>query len=266
MERRWGAAIETIVPTDFTPVPAGNRTLHYTFSTTTAYVKFDLDSVTVKDRFIEGERYKILFNFYKEAVSTITPFRFNDEPPWEIPAKKSWDEGYTRSDAYLDDTEVMADSVNSFYIDYAVTNQEGYIDDFRIVRTTGIDYYLKFRVPYSEEGRPNLYPGTYRFSVYFKAEDNNAILPHPSAPERFRSSRVSLGISKTENSPGIKGFDCSVELSSGEWKKLYIDKFIQIKEGDSLYLFISPADNTGKETIDIGSVLVAYPELYYISE
>jgi dTDP-D-glucose 4,6-dehydratase len=49
--------------------------------------------------------------------------------------------------------------------------------------------------------------------------------------------------------------------------KYGVEKFIQIREGNSLVLLISPADKTGGgNTIDVGSVLVAFPELYYISE
>jgi len=226
------------------------------------YVEFDLGSV--KDTFLYGKKYTTRFKFYKKNISSSTFFQFNDQPKLDVKAQNTWTLGYTLfPDAYSDDSEVIAKSSNNvFRILYFTSNMDGYIDDFRIVRND-IDYCLKLTVPYSENGRPDLQPGTYRFSVWFKAEEPADVSPNK---DRFNSSRVSLGIGKSYGASTIKGFNASV-LSSGNWKQLSIEYFIQIKNGDSLVLFVSPADMTGgSTTLDIGSVLVAFPELFYISE
>ena len=252
----------------------GNYCLYYEFDSSTPppEKQINFNMTPVKDGFIPGSRYIIRLKFFKRSENTDTPLRFNSERNWNVVSIKPWTAGYTKfPENTHDNTEVVAElGSNSFYILYDTVknmNNEGYIDDFRIVRSD-IDYYLKFTVPHSEAGRPNLYSGTYRFSVWFKAEDPADLPPTPSAPlDRFNSSRVSLGIGKTLNSITLKGFDASSELISGNWEKLSVEKFIQIRDGDNLVLLISSTDKSGgNTTFDMGSVLIAYPELYYISE
>lgn len=268
----WSASGATITTADGIPSvhnTAGNYSLHYVFNTTPPpnpdNVQFDLGSL--KDSFLADKRYIIRLNFSREYINNDTLFRFNDERVWDVKAKTSWDLGYTKfPDAYSDNSEIVAtSSSNSFYIIYGTHNIEGYIDDFRIVRSD-ISYNLKFTVPYSEAGRPDLYSGTYRLSVYIKAEDDADVTPNSPNENRFRSSRVSLGIGRTVDTVTVKGFDSS-SFTSGSWTKISVEKFLQIRDGDSIELLISPADKSGgSNTLDIGSVLVAFPELYYVSD
>ncbi|MCL2480273.1 MAG: hypothetical protein FWF38_01035 [Spirochaetaceae bacterium] len=248
---------------------ATGNCFYYHFDATpppNAEINFDLGSV--KDTFLENKKYTIRLKFFKERSLSITKFKFNDERGWDVRAEREWTGmigGYTKfPDAYADNSEVVARSPisgNTFRIIHDNHNVEGYIDDLRVVRSD-IDYYLSFTVPYSDAGRPNLQPGTYRFSVWFKAEETTDVSPNE---DRFNSSRVSLGIGKPPSVATVTGFDSS--LISGTWRQLSVQKFIQIRDGDELLLLISPADKTsGSNTIDVGSVLIAYPELYYISE
>ncbi|MCL2705242.1 MAG: hypothetical protein FWE72_03435 [Spirochaetaceae bacterium] len=267
-----GAAITR----ELAPDSIGSTCLKYVFDLFAGiepeYIRFNMGPSTIKDRFLTGNRYIIRLNFYKYSMYSNTPFRFNTERDWKPQAEREWGFGYTKfPDASLDNSEVVAESSdNYFYVlfdDIYNSNNEGYIDDFRIVRSD-IDYYLKLTVPYSEAGRPDLPSGTYRFSVWFKAEDPADASPSPTAPPgRFNSSRISLGIGKTLTTTTVKGFVASETITSGSWSKLSVEKFIQIRDGDSLVLLISPADRSGgSTTLDIGSVLIAFPELYYISE
>jgi len=277
----WSPNMVGIIPgaaitRESAPDSIGSTCLKYVFNLSDdnvkpEHIKFLMGPSTIKDEFLTSNRYIIHLNFYKSSISYITPFRFNAERNWTPQSERAWGFGYTRfPDDSKDNSEVVAESSdNYFYIlydDLKHQNNEGYIDDFRIVRSD-IDYYLKLTVPYSEAGRPDLPSGTYRFSVWFKAEDAADASPSTSAPPgRFNSSRISLGIGKTITTTTVKGFESSA-LTSGSWRRLSVEKFIQIRNGDSLVLLISPADKSGgSTTLDIGSVLIAYPELYYISE
>ena len=265
-------ALRPEVPTATHPEVTGatGKCLYYLFDTsnpaviTPTHAAFDLG--TIKDSFLTGKKYIIRLKFFKSSQLSLSPLKFNNELPWNVRAQINWGFGYTKfPDAYDDNSEVVARSgSNYFFILYDTLNMEGFIDDFRIVRSD-IDYYIKLTVPYSDAGRPNLQSGTYSFSAWFKAEDPADVSP---SMNRFNSSRVSLGIGKTLNTTSFKGFDASARLSATSWTKLSVEKFVQIRnDGDSLILLISPSDKSGgNNTIDVGSVLVAYPELYYISE
>ena len=259
-----GATISRDIATYNSAAIPPNHSLDYSFTGgVDNSISFNMGSA--KDTFLFSKRYIIRFNFFKELSDKRTPFRFNTTSWWPN-SGIGWDYGYTKfPDAYADGSEVTANSPgnNQFYILYDYDNIKGYIDDFRVVRSD-IDYYLKLTVPYSGEGRPNLFSGTYRFTVWFKEEDPGDVSP---SENRFPSSRVSLGIGRTPGTATVNGFDAPSQLTPGAWRRLSVERFFQITPGDSLVLLISPTDKTsGSNSIDIGSVLIAFPELFYISD
>ncbi|MDX9801681.1 MAG: hypothetical protein RBT69_10135 [Spirochaetia bacterium] len=253
-------------------IPNNNFSIEYDLFISTDRIQFDLD--TVHDGFIENNNYIVRLNFTREATNTTAVFEYNDAAAviyktWKPKTLVGWsvdDTVYTEFPAYDSaefDTNITArpNTQNYFNIGSISYGNDinGYIDDFRIVRSD-INYYLRMTVPYSEAGRPDLYSGIYRFAVYVKGEDT-ADIPPAVLNNRSRSSRVSLIINgKTE------GFSSSAWTNTG-WTRLTVDKFIQIDAGDTIELMVSPADKSGlANTLDIGSILIASPSLYYISD
>lgn len=137
---------------------------------------------------------------------------------------------------------------------------EGFIDDLRVIRSD-IEYFLSLSVPYRQEGRSGFVPGKYRFSFYLLVDGGNYI----NADNRIASPRISFGFSdgkkETMKSLNIEASD----YSNSKWREVYIEK--SIDENDSIELLISPVDNTGLiNTLDIGSIFIAFPQLYYVPE
>ena len=64
----------------------------------------------------------------------------------------------------------------------------------------------------------------------------------------------------------IEGFSSS-EFTNTGWTRLTAQKFIQIEKGGTIEIMVSPGDISGlANTLDIGSILIASPSLYYISD
>ncbi|MCL2293958.1 MAG: hypothetical protein FWC36_03735 [Spirochaetes bacterium] len=243
--------------------PSAARGLRYEFTSASPYrVNFNLN--TVRDTFLLGQEYIIRLNFYRQVPNSLTHFQFREElPRWDTTSAQDWNAGYTRfPDENAPSSRAVARGFDDFFsIIYSHLNIEGYIDNFRVVRSSNINYYLKLTIPYSAPGRPNLTSGRYRFTVYFKKDPTADDL----TIDRFHSSRVSLGIGRTQSTATIRSFDAS-QLSATAWTPLHVEQFFQIRSGDSLVLLISPTDVTGGvNTLDIGSVLIAFPELRYMS-
>ncbi|MCL2792966.1 MAG: hypothetical protein FWD87_07725 [Spirochaetaceae bacterium] len=268
-------AIAKILPQDPDPdhfTSTTGQLLLYEFQPITdvepLYWRIEFDLGTVRDTFIPRINYMIRLSFYKYAPTSVMPVMFNNE----IRAVPQSAGGLPWTKTRFPDPvqPVMAEVTaatgpNTFSILHDHNNPEGYIDDFRIIRSSNIDYNLRLIVPFSEAGRPNLHSGRYRFSAYFKAEANNDVNPHPSNKNRFRSSNVSLGLGSSGRAPIYRITDAS-DLSSTSWTRISIEQFFHIRDGEHLILLIAPTDKTHHHTWDIGSVLIALPELYFISE
>ena len=252
---------------------AGNDSLKMTIPTEADILRFDLS--TLNDTFLAGQNYIIKLFFIRSTTNDTAIFEYNDganEPilnpyrTWGPKVETGWgvdNSVYTEFPDYGNlDTNITAIAgarfcLNSFDSTFNKIHALVYIDDFRIVRSDQ-EYYIRQTVPFSEAGRPDLYSGMYRFSVYVKGEADLDISP---SQNRFRSSRISLGINNK-----VEGF-ASSSYNNTSWTKISIEQFIQIDSGDTIELKISSADSTAlPNSLDIGSVLIASPSLYYISD
>jgi len=248
---------------------AGNDSLKFTLPAGTDILRFNLS--TLDDTFIVGSNYILRLYFTRAVTNDTAVFEYNDGSDldiistWKPKTQTGWDDdlaSYTRFPDYDSiNANITAQAGYFFCIGSFDTNeykpQNGYIDNFRIVRSD-INYYLRMTVPYSESGRPDLYSGIYRFAVYVKGEADADATP---AVNRFRSSRVSLVINGK-----IEGFSSS-EFTNTGWTRLTAQKFIQIEKGGTIEIMVSPGDISGlANTLDIGSILIASPSLYYISD
>ena len=252
---------------------AGNNSLYFDIAAETDVIRYNLASL--EDSFQANQNYIIRLLFTRSTTNDTAVFEYNDgaNPPvsapytyWNPIVQTGWNADNSVYTSFPDDeslnTNITANAGARFCINSFATVvnkiQEGYIDDFRIVRSDQ-NYYIRLTVPYSEAGRPDLYSGTYRFSLYIKGEADADV--SPAAQNRFRSSKISLGINND-----ITGFSAS-SYNNATWTKLSVDKFIQIENGDSIELKIAPADFTNlPNSLDTGSVLIASPLLYYISD
>ena len=142
----------------------------------------------------------------------------------------------------------------------------GYMDNLRMVRTD-IDNKIILPVPYRAEGRPDLVSGTYRFSVYIKQVESLPL-------NEFHAQSVSLGMSATdgglhlvENHAIYHSDDPGADWSS--WTQVTVESYLQIDtppedpEDPVVYLTITPTDIQLAQTKDVGSILVAAPQLRY---
>lgn len=247
----------------------GNNSLYYNIPSATDIIRYDLSNLL--DNFLPSKKYLIRLYFTRATTNDTALFEYNGGSAaniiktWKPKTETGWIADSSAFTKFPDlenlGTNMTAQTGYYFCIGSYDSNesktQTGYIDDFRIVRSD-IDYYLRMSVPFSGAGRPDLYSGIYRFSVYFKGEDAADITP---AVNRFRSSRVSLVIDGKK-----QGFSTASYSNSG-WTRLEVEKFIQIYPGGTIEIMVSPADSSGLEnTLDIGSVLIASPSLYFISD
>ena len=251
----------------------GNDSLRFTIPVETDILRFDLS--TLNDTFIAGQNYIARLFFTRSTKNDTVVFEYNDGltpaisnpyKVWTPKVQTGWITDDSLYTSFPDDenlnTNITAEAgarfcINSFNTTIDKFHDEGFIDDFRIIRS-GLDYYIKLTVPFTAPGRPDLYSGTYRFAVYIKGEASGDISP---AQDRFRSSRISLGIDNN-----ITGFSTS-SYNNTTWTQISVEKFIQINDGDTIELKLSSADSTAlPNSLDIGSVLIAFPSLYYISD
>jgi hypothetical protein len=260
-----------------TPV---NNSLFLEFPDELDFLSFNLLATNaISDSFFPATRYTLRFNFKKSKPSRMH-LKF-DGKSWTPVIQTEWTE--TKYETFHE--SIIKGTDNNFYF----LHQEGdiasgffsCIDDFQVIRNE-IDYYINNFVPFKSDIRPVLYSGVYRFSVFLKAEDNDDINTVPSSASypnnfRVRTSTVILEIKdKRKTAVSIfkyktdhKGEETSeTAFTKNRWTELYVDKFIQIdNEDDIIELRIYPVDPTGSHnTLEAGSVLIANPKLYYISE
>ena len=252
---------------------AGNDSLKITIPVEADILRFNLS--TLNDSFVADKNYIIRLFFTKNTTNDTIILEYNNGAgspilspykTWSHKVKTGWNDDLSAYTKFPDDdnlnTNITAAAgamfcINSFDSTFNKIHNLVYIDDFRIIRSDQ-EYFIRLTVPYSESGRPDLYSGIYRFSVYVKGEEDTDVTPNQN---RFRSPRISLGINNE-----ITGFSSS-SYSNTAWTQLSVEKFIQISEGDSIELKLSPADfTTLPNSLDIGSVLIASPSLYYISD
>lgn len=178
-------------------------------------------------------------------------------------------------DLDLETTEFIIDSSKSevFNINSSFT-QTGYIDDLRIIRSDK-ELALIVSLPYEDVDRIDelaLLSGTYRFSVYVKADPATS-----TTNNSFDSTAVSLKLealyeSESSESSGWVSFSASDYSSFADWTQIWVDTELQINipyttTDNVIRLSISPTDCSGAgTTVDAGSILISNPGLEYSSD
>ena len=237
--------------------------------TETQMVDFTLSNLA--DGFIANKYY--LIRFVLEASSAVFDYHngvASLNAPWILAGLS----GITAFPTANDDPEILAiSSGGTFSINTPGTGssvQGGQLDNFRIIRTD-IPYGLRLQVPSIQEGRPELIPGTYRFSVYIKQEDSASVTP--AVKNRFRSAGVTLQIKGPHDS--VSDFTVATAFhpddEDADWTSWQListdieDLYPSAKEepNNAVTLSIYPTD---VYDLDIGSVLIAAPSLEFIPE
>ena len=256
----------TIHPLD----PANNCLYFDVFASQT--IDFDLSNLL--DFGIDNANYLIRFNFNGEFEGIPTKFEYHDGinndsgSLWSPRTTTTWDLGYTEFNSQTGEESLITikpapdDDIFSIGSFSETASQKGHIDDVRVVRTD-IPLCLRAETPYQAAGRPELISGDYRFSIFIKkevaADINPDTVPITDA-NRFPAQILTLCINNKAQTLDI------TSVPDNEWKKVYTDQFVQIYEGDSITLAISPCDSTGTYKKDAGSILIASPSLTFISE
>ncbi len=245
-------------------------TMVYDCPDKTDKINFSLSNLA--DSFNAGSFYTIRFDFivgsalfdYHNGTNTQLPVY------WEI-AGLSGIQPFPTAEI---DSEILAVSGGTFSIntpsDIASIVQSGKIDNFRVIRTD-IPYAIRLEVPSIREGKPELIPGTYRFSVYVKQEESASVTP--AVLNRFRSTGVTLQVegpyashSDTSAAAAFHPDDENADWSS--WQAISVDindLYPSAKEepDNVVVLSVYPHDVNDE---DIGSILIAAPSLEFIPE
>jgi len=151
------------------------------------------------------------------------------------------------------------------------TPQIGYIDDLRIIKSDQAQHLIA-ELPYADPGRVDslqLISGTYRFSIYVKADPETA-----STNNSFNSNAVTLKIEAIDpdgsgGSSKYQSFSAADNSSFSDWTKIYIDTPLQINipadtSSTVIRLSVSPCDTSGGSmSIDAGSILISNPQLLF---
>jgi hypothetical protein len=148
----------------------------------------------------------------------------------------------------------------------------GRIDDIRMLRAD-IPCRIRYVVPFSKSGRPDLVPGTYVFSVYVKA---HPLIP--VTPNRFSATGVSIAVDGAVN--GTFAYKAQVAVAhptdpgANYWSQWTLVKgsfsvtsipSSSPPNAPMLQLSISPTDVTSSiENEDVGSLLIAAPRLEFV--
>jgi hypothetical protein len=148
----------------------------------------------------------------------------------------------------------------------------GRIDNLRMLRGD-MPYRLRYVVPFSRSGRPNLVPGTYQFSFYVKNDSTVS----PNTPNRFPASGISLAVDGATNGSFIDTTQVAVAhptdtgVDWSQWTKVQGSFSITSIPSSSaataptLQLSLTSTDityNLGR--MDVGSLLIAAPRLEFV--
>lgn len=206
-------------------------------------------------------------------------FEYSDETtnlanPWEIAlgANPQWQSAATPrtfASSGINNTVTMAAAPTAFLIGSFKSpgNNNGTLDNFRILRSDITPVY-QLDIPQSIPGMPDLISGYYRFTCYYKIEEDSQVTPN--VVNSFRGGNLNLVIQSLD--AGTPQSQTSTEplslrgTSPGGWESYRAEGFLIIHKQDNssdpvLRLTISPTDPTGDN--DIGRLLIAAPKLEY---
>ena len=252
----------TVVAGDADTIHPGNNSLRFNINATQR-IYFDLDTV-LTDGAVDNADYLINFKFNR-AVSNLTAvFEYNDNAAqysggiWKPKTTvASSGNNYDIFNESLITAKATGDYLSIGSIPADDDSQSGNIDDVKVVRVD-MPYNIDLTVPYTASGRPELISGKYRFSIYVMKEDSADI--NPATPNRFPAETVTLYINNDPTAVDVTSVTDSV------WVKISAEQFIQITENDTISLSVTPNNSTSPYLRDAGSILIAAPELYYISD
>ena len=240
---------------------AGNNSLNFT---ATSSVIFDINTLSGA---ADNTEYVIHFKFNKSTAGVVN-FDYHDNATASYLSSfwtPSTSAAYTSTDFPTSDGEDNIIEIENFADNHyfsigaynVTTQQTGHIDDVKIVRNDLI-LNLGRTVPYTESGRPELYSGTYRFSIYVLKEDSAAI--NPTTPNRFPAETITLYINSKPTTIDVSS------VTDSAWVQISAEEFVQIEENDSITLAVAPCSCTTPSRKTAGSILIAAPSLYYISD
>ncbi len=264
-----------VVAGDTETIHSGDNSLKYDLGAEER-VDFDLDNLN--GGITDNANYLIRFKFNMSGANLTAVFEYNDGANaydggiWTPKTDTAWTgNGYTEFRTSAGEESIITaktgapgnDIFSIGSINDLGDSQEGHIDDVRIVRTD-ISLCLRAVVPYEAQDRPDLVSGNYKFSIYVKKEDAADINPStadtPDSENRFPSQEITLCIN---SNPTV--IDVSAVTDSA-WEKVSAELFIQIDKDESIQLSVSPINITSPYLKDAGSILIASPALYFISD
>ena len=253
----------------------GSRALAFTIDSSGEYAEFKLDSTAVNNS-------SYLFRFDLTSTNTGSlafQTKTDISSPEYKPSIKTANHIYRVPEDFEADeipsTEfsVYDNSTDSFRIIYSGGNTTGYVDNFRIVKTDQT-HYSRLSLPYTDENRVDdlaLIGGTYRFSIYVKAD------PQAGSGNHYAADAVTLLMESFDDqnpssvSTPPTSFSSSDYSGFSEWTKLSVDMETQItipEDGTStvLRLSVCPGDARSTASLDACSILLSNPSLCYSAD
>ncbi len=220
----------------------------------------------LQDGFVAGGTYLVSFD-YKLDPETLLPLSYNngssDYQTWSVTSGTAFPKPGEEEADFFAHQSIDYFSINTISTGVALT---GYLDNVRVARIDNTDG-ITCEIPFSLQGRPDLIPGTYRFSVYVKAD------PAAGAANRFPAAGVSIsvdgfpesGVTSVEPAvahPTDSGADWSSWTKvSGDFTETWIPNH-SAPGTPILRLTIAATDMSGgSRTRDVGSLLIARPML-----
>lgn len=251
----------------------GSRALKFAF-TTGQSAQYLLNKIT--DGAVNNSSYLFRFDLTSPGTGALA-FGINTLTKTFKPNITSTNHIYNIPDDFLSNEIpssefTVYDKSSDYFIIDLNANPIGSIDNFRIVKTDQ-NHYSRLSVPYTDTGRVDeleLINGTYRFSIYVKADPQAGSANHYAAKdvtmmiESFDSINPS---SKTE----IATFSYTDYSSFSEWTKLTVDLGTQITEPEDetttvIRLSVCPGNAASTSNLDACSILVSNPGLYYSTD
>lgn len=251
------------------PKAISGGTLSYSISASLDRIEFNLSA-------LEKGHYRLAFDLTKEPADVIAYAIFEGGEE-----TRTWVSGYSPATdntlihfqdivadptfSLVNDTLVAAFSLNS--IDKANVHNDSCIDNIRLVRTD-VSAAVSIDLPLLEGDRLPFVPGTYRFSLYVKQEEDSQVTP--AVGNRFRGSGLGITLSGIEET-GDQTFtvrsssratfrDTDEGADWSSWSQVYVDDIVQVDESGAddstvIRLTVEPLDD------NCGSLLIACPEL-----
>ncbi|MDC7226536.1 MAG: hypothetical protein PQJ61_07205 [Spirochaetales bacterium] len=279
----WTAVLTTgTALLDSGPHELDGNAIYFDLSNT-EYIEYDLSQMA--DGPVDDSLYVFRFslqgsatgNYYFEISETSTPI-INQFTPYipnsgtneQLAVPFDFNE-LTTPEFLIYDWENQVFRIN-FETDGKV--QEGYFDNFRIVKSDQT-HYLQTELTVYDSNRTDELPlisGTYRFSVYVKADPELASRPNSFDTDSVMLMVESLDPDSLTDATSMQSFDAEDYDDFTDWTEIYMDVTLQIDETEDteeavIRLTVSPTNSIGGAlTMDAGSILISTPSLKFSSD